>query len=311
MNHPITPMPPLSAPVEARPHAAQAASAARRAVAGTRAERRPSALVPAVSRALTLLERLAGAREPMTLARLASELALPKSSVHGLCSTLVSFGYLRRQPDGSFLIGPRVMGLAEAFVSGTDVAQEFNALWADSRAVPEETVVLSVLSGADALYVAVRNSARPLGLAFTVGMRLPAYLSGSGKAMLSLLPPDEVRRLYAGGLHTRLTRKGPRDVEALLKELALTRRRGHSIDDEAVREGVCSFGAPVFDSTGAAVAGIAVCFNKALLGADRGARYRQLALEVARSLSERLGSDLARPERRAGAVRASQRGAAA
>src|SRR4029079_760358 len=168
---------------------------------GARAERRPSALVPAVSRALALLERLAGAREPMSLARLAGELALPKSSVHGLCSTLVSFGYLRRQPDGSFLIGPRVMCRAEAFVSGTDVAQEFNALWADSRALPEETVVLSVLSGPDALYVGVRNSARPLGLAFPVGMRLPAYLSGSGKAMLSLLPPDEVRRLYAGGLH--------------------------------------------------------------------------------------------------------------
>ncbi|MGZ5215810.1 MAG: helix-turn-helix domain-containing protein, partial [Caldimonas sp.] len=89
-------------------------------------------LVPAVSRALALLERLAGAREPMSLARLAAELALPKSSVHGLCNTLVSFGYLRRQPDGTFLIGPRVMGLAEAFVSGTDVAQEFNALWTDS-----------------------------------------------------------------------------------------------------------------------------------------------------------------------------------
>ena len=99
----------------------------------------------------------------MSLARLASELALPKSSVHGLCNTLMSFGYLRRQPDGAFLIGPRVMSLAEAFVSGTDVAQEFNALWVDAGAAPEETVVLSVLSGGDALYVAVRNSARPLG----------------------------------------------------------------------------------------------------------------------------------------------------
>ena len=83
----------------------------------------------------------------MSLARLSSELALPKSSVHGLCTTLVSFGYLRRQADGAFLIGPRVMGLAEAFVAGTDVAQEFNALWAGSGLAPEETVVLSVLSG--------------------------------------------------------------------------------------------------------------------------------------------------------------------
>jgi len=255
-------------------------------------------LVPAVSRALALLERLAGAREPMTLARLAGELALPKSSVHGLCNTLVSFGYLRRQSDGAFLIGPRVMGLAEAFVSGTDVAQEFNALWTDGGgSAPEETVVLSVLSGTDALYVGVKKSARPLGLAFNVGMRLPAYLSGSGKAMLAWLPAEEVRRRFATGLGTRLTKKGPRDVEALLKELALARRRGYSVDDEGVREGVYSFGAPVFGASGDAVAAISVCINKAQLGAERGSRHRDVALAVAAELSRRIGGD-ARPARR-------------
>ena len=258
-----------------------------------------ASLVPAVTRALTLLDRLAQQREPMSLSQLTSELALPKSSVHGLCNTLVSFGYLRRQRDGAFLIGPRVMCLAEAFVSGTDVAQEFNALWADAGAAPEETVVLSVLSGTDALYVAVRNSARPLGLAFNVGMRLPAYLSASGRALLAHREPDEVRRLFAAGLTTRLTRKGPRDVEALLKELATTRRRGYSIDDQAVREGVCAFGAPVFDATGNAVAGVAVCINKALLGADRGERHRDAALAVARALTQRLGGAVDRPLPRA------------
>ena len=247
-------------------------------------------LVPAVTRALTLLNRLAQQREPMSLAQLTHDLALPKSSVHGLCNTLMSFGYLRRLADGGFLIGPRVMSLAEAFVSGTDVAQEFNALWADAGAAPEETVVLSVLSGTDALYVAVRNSARPLGLAFNVGMRLPAYLSGSGRAMLAYREPDEVRKLFAGGLNAHLTRKGPREIEALLKELALTARRGYSIDDEAVREGVYSFGAPVFDATGHVVAGVAVCINKALLGADRGERHREVVLKVARTLSARLGA---------------------
>jgi DNA-binding IclR family transcriptional regulator len=115
-------------------------------------ERGPRTLVPAVKRALALLERLAREREPMSLARLASDLELPKSSVHGLCSTLVSFGYLRRQSDGAFQIGPRVMGLAEAFIAGTNVAQEFNALWQATPA-PEETIVLSVLDGAEVVYV--------------------------------------------------------------------------------------------------------------------------------------------------------------
>ena len=267
-----------------------AAPVSLRTAPARRAASAAAPLVPAVSRALALLDRLAAQREPMSLAQLTSELALPKSSVHGLCNTLMSFGYLRRQPDGAFLIGPRVMGLAEAFVSGTDVAQEFTALWADAVAAPEETVVLSVLNGTDALYVAVRNSARPLGLAFNVGMRLPAYLSGSGKAMLAQRHPDELRKLFADGLRTHLTRKGPREIEGLLKELAQTRKRGYSVDDETVREGVYSFGAPVFDASGQAVAGVAVCINKALLGADRGERHREAVLKVARTLSTRLGA---------------------
>jgi len=259
----------------------------------------PPVLVPAVSRAITLLERLALEREPMSLARLASELDLPKSSVHGLCSTLVSFGYLRRQNDGAFLIGPRVMGLAEAFVAGTDVAQEFNAIWSDSRSAPEETVLLSILSGSEAVYVAVRNSARPLGLAFNVGMRLPAYLSGSGKAMLAHLPAADVANRLSSGLGARLTRKGPRSLETLQKELASIRRRGYSFDDECVREGVCSFGAPVFDAAGDVVAAVSVCINKALIGADRGARHRDAALAVAETLTQRIGGGAPRSAREA------------
>jgi len=59
-----------------------------------------------------------------------------------------------------------------------------------------------------------------------------------------------------------------------------------------VREGVYSFGAPVFDASGQAVAGVAVCINKALLGTDRGERHRDAVLAVARTLSQRLGGDV-------------------
>ncbi|HEX6707968.1 MAG TPA: IclR family transcriptional regulator [Albitalea sp.] len=246
-------------------------------------------LVPAVSRALTLLDRLAQCREPMTLARIATDLALPKSSVHGLCNTLVCFGYLRRQDDGSYLIGPRVMSLAEAFVHGTNVAQEFNALWKDAQAAPDETMLLSVLNGAEVVYVAARNGTRPLGLAFNVGMRLPAHLAATGRAMLAYHDAEFVRRLYPGGALPRMAGKGPRTVAELLKELTLTRQRGHSIDDGNIREGVYCLGAPVFDAAGQPIAGVGVCIHRAMLGSDRGARHREAVLEAARTLSQRLG----------------------
>lgn len=249
-------------------------------------------LVPAVSRALTLLDRLAEQREPMSLARLANDLALPKSSVHGLCSTLVTFGYLQRQPDGSYLIGPRVMGLAEAFVAGTDVAQEFNALWKDVGAAPDETFVLSVLSRTDVVYVGVRNGARPLSLAFNVGMRLPAHLAATGKAMLAHQPPEFVRRLYAGRSLPRLAGGGATTLAGLARELSRVRERGYSVDDESIRPGVYCVAAPVFDATGQAVAGVGMCSHKTSRSETRAdiADHRDAVLEVARLLSQRIGA---------------------
>ena len=247
-------------------------------------------LVPAVSRAVLLLERLARQRQPMSSSLLAAELALPRSSVHGLCNTLLHHGLLRRQGDGGFLIGSGVMHLAQAFVADTNVTQEFGEMWRDIGQSPDESVVLSVLDGTDCVYVAVRNSLRPLGLAFNVGMRLPAHLTGTGKAMLAWLPRRTLDALLPDGPLERLTDHGPRSTEQLHVELALIRERGYSVDDECVRQGVLSFGAPVFDSAGAVVAGIGMCINKAQLARDGADTHHAAVMRVARTLSTRLGA---------------------
>ena len=227
----------------------------------------------------------------MSLARLASGLRLPKSSVHALCGTLLAHGYLRRQVDGSFYIGPRVMPLADAFVAGTQVATEFNALFDGALAAPEETVVLSVLDERDVVYVAAHNGLRPLGLAFRVGMRLPAYLAASGKAMLAWQAPEAVRRLYADtNLPASLGRQRPtQSFDAFEAELARIRAGDCSIDSEGVCEGVHGFGAPVFDAGGGAVAGVAVCVQQTVIDPATRHAHGATVNRVARRLTERLG----------------------
>jgi DNA-binding IclR family transcriptional regulator len=268
-------------------------------------------MVPAVQRALNLLDRLAQQREPMSLARLASDLDLPKSSVHGLCNTLLSNGYLRRQHDGAFRLGPRVMSLAEAFVESTGVAQEFNALWPDAAAAPEETVILSVLHGSEVVYIAARQGTRPLGLAFKVGMRLPAWLAATGKAQLAWQSPEALQSVLGPGPLQVMTSERPLALGELTEELALTRQRGYSIDDESVREGVYCIGAPVFDASGQPVAGLGVCIHKAQPDEDS-ARHRDAVLLAASQLTQRLGGNPPTPvpspaSARRGASKASKR----
>ena len=69
-------------------------------------------------------------REPMSTARLASEPELPKSSVHGLCSTPLRYGYLARQTTAPSASARRCRWPRPS-VSGTGLTQEFNALWAE------------------------------------------------------------------------------------------------------------------------------------------------------------------------------------
>jgi len=257
--------------------------------ASTHAAPRTAALVPAVARAVAVMDLIARERQPISMAHVAAALELPKSSVHGLCNTLLSFGYLRRAGNGALQIGPGVMSLAEAFVASTSVAGEFEALWRGAAA-PDETLILSVLNGAEVVYVAVRNGSRPLGLAFTVGMRLPAYLAATGKAMLAYVPPAHLRALLPAGPLPLLTGHGPATIEALLAELSQVRERGYSIDDEGIREGVVALAAPIFDASGQAVAGLGVCLNKAVLGDKQLERQRQVVRQAAHTLSQRLGA---------------------
>lgn len=249
----------------------------------------PAATVPSVARAMAVLELLAQERIPMTLAGLAGRLGLPKSSAHALCHTLLDLGYLRRQGGAGFFLGPAVMPLADAFVSGTDVGQAFNAVWDESGASPEETMILSVLSGTDVLYLAARAGARPLGLAFRVGMRLPANLAASGRAMLAHLPPKEVQALYAASRPAAPVGGKAPTLSQLAAELAATRARGYSVDDEGVRAGVYCIGAPVFDASAAVVAGVGICMQKAALDERTRAQQVDTVQRVAAALSRRLG----------------------
>jgi len=257
--------------------------------AGPRTLAKP-AMVPAVARAMALLDLLEKERESMSLARLSASLSLPKSSVHGLCNTLMALGYLRRQDDGGFFIGPRVMGLANAFAAQTTPAQEFDRLWSSLAAAPQETVILSVLDGTDVVYVAVRNGMRPLVLAFSVGMRLPAYRAATGRAMLAFHDEAQVKRLYPMSRLPAFLNQPSMRRSDLLHELALTRERGYGIDDETVRQNVYCMAAPVFNASGEVVAGLGICLQKATLKPRFAAQQRDTVMDVARQLSQRLGA---------------------
>lgn len=250
---------------------------------------------PAVVRAVRILDVIAASAEPLSLADLARETAFPKSTLHGLCDTLIRLRLVKRHANGAMTLGPYVMGWANAFLSQTNLTEEFRAVWEASQMFAEETVTLSMLDGDEVIYLACHNGNRPLGVTFRIGMRLPAPYTATGKAMLSTLPEDEVSSLLRGRWPAPLTKASVAAFDALTHELAEVRENGYSIDNGQMREGMICFGAPVFDASGdRAVAGLAVSFLATEIDVQTGQRIGRGMRELADKLSERLGAPVRR-----------------
>jgi DNA-binding IclR family transcriptional regulator len=94
-----------------------------------------------------------------------------------------------------------------------------------------------------------------------VGVRLPAQLTASGRAVLALLPHSQVRALYPSPAdfvdrHGR----GPRTLGVLRTLLSDTRQRGFAVEDGEVTPGLASVAVAVVDHNQHPVAAVAVTY---------------------------------------------------
>lgn len=200
--------------------------------------------VPAVHRASLVLGALAACSEPVTFGQLAAMVSLPRSSLHDVCTALVQEGFVDRGSDGLFQVGFRMVELARIRLARTSLVGSFLNVCQRSSAI-RETTVLSVLRGSDVVYMAFVNAHHPLAITYQIGMRLPAHLTASGKAILATMPTARVQEVMGSAMAGDTASGGGR-LDGLLAELELTRARGFAVDDEETARGMVCIGAPVF-----------------------------------------------------------------
>jgi DNA-binding IclR family transcriptional regulator len=210
--------------------------------------------------------------------------------VHGLCNTLVSLGLLARSGPAAFVLGGHLMVWANAFAAKSDMIASFLRLWEETPDLQHNTVTLSVLDGADVTYIASKEGKAPLGIAFRIGMRLPAAFTATGKAILATHGPGAADDLYGTGMPEPLTRMSVCHLDDLKQEIAITRQRGYSVDNGQVREGMYCFGAPILGFASAqAIGGIAISVLECEVNAETERKVGGLVKHCAEKLSRALG----------------------
>ncbi len=196
-------------------------------------------LVPAITRAVAVLDLLASEGSPLGPNAIARRLGLPKSSVANICATLVDSGLLRAV-DGGVALGQRLAQFGAAYLGSVDQVRLFQDSCALLDTGASDTAQLAMLTeGLGVVYLAKREGLYPVQLASAPGRTLPATCTATGKAMLASLEDEELaERLAHAGPLPRLTPKSLTSINQLKAELENIRRRGYALDNEEVIEGV-------------------------------------------------------------------------
>jgi DNA-binding IclR family transcriptional regulator len=199
-----------------------------------------------VVRATRILSRLAHSRRPMTLAEIASELRIPKSTTYTILRDLAAESFVTVSSRRAYSIGPRAfeVGASHLRVSGITgaVAPELARL---TRTL-SITSHYAVLDGTEVLYLC-KEDPPTLGiqLATAIGARIPSHLTAAGKACLAWLEADCLPA------HVDLAARGPGGpticMPDLIAGLAEIRMQAFATDAAAGIQGVA---APVFGLSG-------------------------------------------------------------
>jgi IclR family transcriptional regulator, blcABC operon repressor len=247
-------------------------------------------LVPAVERASIILDIVSASKRYPTISDIARETGLPKSTVHGLCTTLMHLGLLIRRADQTFVLGPHLLKWSNAFERQTDIAAEFATLWDQSEDIGDSVVSLCILDELDVVFIASRQRNALDRFKVRPGMRLPAAFSAAGKAILARWADHDIQRKLKV-FPEPLTDRSVTGADPLLAEIRKVRAEGVAVDEGQCQRGVTNFAVAVVNSLNQTVAAVLISVDAEDLSQDMAAVFSSHARTLANRLSQRLGAE--------------------
>ncbi|TFD20384.1 IclR family transcriptional regulator [Cryobacterium sp. TMS1-13-1] len=247
--------------------------------------------VPAAESTLRVLTHLAAQRGPIPAAALATALGLPRSTVYQLLDALVAQGFVVHLPEEHrYGLGIAAFELSSGFSRQEPLSRLGRPLIAQLVDRLGESAHLVVLHGRDVIYLVEERAAHRPSLVSDVGVRLPAHLTASGRALLAALPAAQLRALYPNqaALEQRDGR-GPRTRLELRAVLDRVKTDAYATENGEITPGIASVALAVHDHAGWPAAAIAVTFAQDRFAPGDWTALAETVAATAAELSRRIG----------------------
>lgn len=139
--------------------------------------------VESVERALTLLEAFADGAERLSLAELAKQTGYYRSTILRLAASLQRMGYLNRDADGFYRLGPTLWRLGSQYQRAFHLADYVRPVLSEISATTGESAAFYVREGDRRVVLYRVNSDRPMRHHLEEGASLPLERGAGGRVL--------------------------------------------------------------------------------------------------------------------------------
>ena len=242
-------------------------------------------------RGLKVVEAVAQAESPLSIAAIAQATGLPRATTHRLVAVLDEQGYLQRDIGGrDFVVGPRLSLIARAVLASSPEQLLRHAVLETISAEIGETCNLTVPADGGMIYFDRVETKWPLRhQILPVGSRVPLHCTASGKLFLSSLAApvrDEMIRALPLEKMTPNTLTTAAALKTVLDQIADTEI---GVDDEEFIEGMVALAVPIRDARGRLCATLAFHAPTMRMSMDEARRFLPVLEAGAQKLSTTLG----------------------
>lgn len=198
-----------------------------------------------------IVEFLYNSDKPQTLASIAQNTGLTRSTSLKILETLEQIGYvLKNRKTRTYSIGFKLIKYSSKEMHQLDLEAHVSTYLEELHEQFDETVHLGVFQNDHIVTVHKFQSSRPVVcVSSSVGDTKDLYSSGMGKAVLADLDEKRLNNYVSNHEFIPKTDKTISGTDELLQEIAGVRERGYSVDDEENEEGVYCLGASITHTT--------------------------------------------------------------
>ena len=238
--------------------------------------------VPAVHRAIQVLEILGSSHAGFSLADLSRRTDIPKSSLFRILLTLEQSSLvLQDRSRDVYTLGMKLIDWGYKALEKIDLKTVSHPHIVRMAHETRESYYVAILDGNEVIIIDRADTPEIWQMVARLGQRSPVHATASGQVLIAELPPDILSTMIAGSGLKRFTSKTITAMPVLRSRLKEVRMQGFSIANAEYKPDLCVIAVPVRDHHGRVAAALMTA-----LQSDRARKNKALLSDIIANLKK-------------------------